>query len=116
MTQTNELNKKYEQALIKGGKRMNYSKFTHDVEAMGYSVVNKVDRGALYVVNGEHERLISVELYSTNTVDSQFESFRDLEDMEREKLLDLAWRLAMTIPAERGEYVIDKLDHESLYE
>lgn len=78
---------------------MKYSEFKRDIEEMGYSIVNGKDD--LYVRKRRHRMIISIGLNSTYVIDSKFESFKDLEDLEKERLLNLAWQLASTPLDER---------------
>lgn len=82
---------------------MKYSEFKRDIEAMGYSIFNGSGTGDLYVRKGKYRYLISVGIRSTYVIDSKFESFRDLEYLEKERLLALAWRLASTPLDERED-------------
>lgn len=73
---------------------MKYSEFEKDIEAMGYSIVN--GKGDIYVEKRGHSYLISVGLRSTYTINSDYKLFRNLEDLEKERLFNLAWQLAST--------------------
>ena len=80
---------------------MKYSEFESDIEAMGYSI--SLDLDNLYVRGGERVYLLSVGSHSAYTINSDYEHFRNLEDSKKERLLDLAWRLANTPLEERDD-------------
>src|SRR5690625_692009 len=74
---------------------MKYAGFREEIEKLGYQVDNNLSHN-IFVVTSGGKVILSVSKKGAYIINSNHKSFIDLEDLEKERLLGLAWQLAST--------------------